>query len=171
MLIWPLVSLLFAMLLTVWYLSFTATRLDRLHHRVETTWANLDAALQQRAGIALEIARSGVLDPASSVILSTAAHSALVALPESRSDAEEDLSEIITSMVNIEVLGSDLRLKAFELTENLNEVRDRVRIAISFHVDAVNSTRVQRARGLIKFFRLAGRAPDPVRFPFEEIAV
>ena len=171
MLIWPLISLLFAMLLTVWYLSFTATRLDRLHHRVETTWANLDAALQQRAGIALEIARSGVLDPASSVILSTAAHSALVALPESRSDAEEDLSEIITSMVNIEVLGSDLRLKSFELTENLNEVRDRVRIAISFHVDAVNSTRVQRARGLIKFFRLAGRAPDPVRFPFEEIAV
>ena len=171
MLIWPLISLLFAMLLTVWYLSFTATRLDRLHHRVETTWANLDAALQQRAGIALEIARSGVLDPASSVILSTAAHSALVALPESRSDAEEDLSEIITSMVNIEVLGSDLRLKAFELTENLNEVRDRVRIAISFHVDSVNSTRVQRARGLIKFFRLAGRAPDPVRFPFEEIAV
>ena len=76
MLIWPLISLLFAMLLTVWYLSFTATRLDRLHHRVETTWANLDAALQQRAGIALEIARSGVLDPASSVILSTAAHSA-----------------------------------------------------------------------------------------------
>ena len=171
MLIWPLISLLFAMLLTVWYLSFTATRLDRLHHRVETTWANLDAALQQRAGIALEIARSGVLDPASSVILSTAAHSALVALPESRSDADEDLSEIITSMVNIEVLGSDLRLKAFELTENLNEVRDRVRIAISFHVDAVNSTRAQRARGLIKFFRLAGRAPDPVRFPFEEIAV
>ena len=171
MLSWPLLSLLFTMLLMVWYLSFTATRLDRLQHRVETTWANLDAALQQRAGIALEIARSGVIDPASSVILSTAAHSALIALPENRSDAEEDLSEIITSMVNIEVLGSELRLKAAELTENLNEVRDRVRIAISFHVEAVNSTKLQRSRGLIKIFRLAGRAPDPVRFPFEEIAV
>ena len=125
--------------------------------------------LHARAGCAA--ARSGMLDPASSVILSTAAHSALVALPETRSDAEEDLSEIITSMVNIEVLGSDLRLKASELTENLNEVRARVRIAISFHVEAVNSTKLQRARGLIKFFRLAGRAPDPVRFPFEEIAV
>ena len=137
MLVWPLISLLFTMLLIVWYLSFTATRLDRLHHRVETTWANLDAALQQRAGIALEIARSGMLDPASSVILSTAAHSALVALPETRSDAEEDLSEIITSMVNIEVLGSGLALKASELTENLNEVRARVRIAISFHVEEI----------------------------------
>jgi hypothetical protein len=26
-------------LLVLWYLSFTATRLDRLHHRVETSWA------------------------------------------------------------------------------------------------------------------------------------
>jgi len=171
MLSFPMIFLLFAMLLVVWYLSFTATRLDRLHHRVETTWANLDAALHQRAGIALEIARSGVLDPASSVILSTAAHTALVADPESRSDAEEDLSEIITSMVNIDVLGTDLRLKALELTENLNEVRARVRIAIAFHIEAVNSTKLQRSRGLVNFFRLAGRAPIPVRFPFEEIAV
>ena len=68
MLSWPLISLLFAMLLIVWYISFTASRLDRLHHRVETTWGNLDAALHQRSGIALEIARSGVLDPASSVL-------------------------------------------------------------------------------------------------------
>ena len=25
-----------------WYLSFLASRLDRLHHRVETSWATLD---------------------------------------------------------------------------------------------------------------------------------
>ena len=31
-----------------WYLSFSASRLDRLHHRVETSWATLDALLQQR---------------------------------------------------------------------------------------------------------------------------
>ena len=29
-------------LIGAWYLTFTATRLDRLHHRVETSWANLD---------------------------------------------------------------------------------------------------------------------------------
>jgi hypothetical protein len=74
-------------------------------------------------------------------------------------------------MVNIDVLGTDLRLKALELTENLNEVRARVRIAIAFHIEAVNSTKLQRSRGLVNFFRLAGRAPIPVRFPFEEIAV
>jgi hypothetical protein len=37
-----------AILIFAWYLSFLATRLDRLHHRVETSWANLDALLQIR---------------------------------------------------------------------------------------------------------------------------
>ena len=43
-----------------WYLSYSATRLDRLHHRVETSWANLDSLLQRRAAIAIEIARSEI---------------------------------------------------------------------------------------------------------------
>ena len=36
----------------LWYLSYSATRLDRLHHRVETSWANLDGLLQRRAAVA-----------------------------------------------------------------------------------------------------------------------
>ena len=51
----------------LWYLSFSATRLDRLHHRVETSWANLDGLLQRRAAVALEIARSEIADPASAL--------------------------------------------------------------------------------------------------------
>jgi len=48
---------LFAILLVViigWYLSFSASRLDRLHHRVETSWATLDSLLHQRAALAHE---------------------------------------------------------------------------------------------------------------------
>jgi len=50
------IQTLLAILLVVlvaWYLSFSASRLDRLHHRVETSWATLDALLQQRAALAL----------------------------------------------------------------------------------------------------------------------
>jgi hypothetical protein len=36
-----------------WYLSFLAGRLDRLHNRVETSWANLDGLLQRRAAARL----------------------------------------------------------------------------------------------------------------------
>ena len=58
---------LFALLavFALWYLSYSATRLDRLHHRVETSWANLDGLLQRRAAVALEIAKSELADPAS----------------------------------------------------------------------------------------------------------
>ena len=52
------IQTLLAILLVVlvaWYLSFSASRLDRLHHRVETSWATLDALLQQRAALAHEI--------------------------------------------------------------------------------------------------------------------
>ena len=50
-------------ILFLWYLSFSATRLDRLHQRVETSWAALDGLLQRRAAIALEIAHSSMADP------------------------------------------------------------------------------------------------------------
>ena len=60
-------------LIFIWYLTFLATRLDRLHHRVETSWANLDGLLQRRAAIALEIARSEIADPASAMRLTAAA--------------------------------------------------------------------------------------------------
>jgi len=52
------IQTLLAILLVVlvaWYLSFSASRLDRLHHRVETSWATLDALLQQRAALADDI--------------------------------------------------------------------------------------------------------------------
>jgi hypothetical protein len=32
----------FIVIFAIWYLSYSATRLDRLHNRVETSWANLD---------------------------------------------------------------------------------------------------------------------------------
>jgi hypothetical protein len=75
-----------------WYLSFLAGRLDRLHNRVETSWANLDGLLQRRAAIAIEIARSEISDPASSLLLTFAAHQAREASVRDRSQAETGLT-------------------------------------------------------------------------------
>ena len=83
---------LFVIAIFAWYLSFLATRLDRLHHRVETSWANLDSLLQRRAAIALEIARSEISDPASSLLLTFAAHQAREASVKDRSQAEVGLT-------------------------------------------------------------------------------
>ena len=82
----------FLLLLGLWYLTFSATRLDRLHHRVETSWANLDATLQRRAAIALEIAHLPEIDPATNLILTGAAYGAREAQIFERSDQESGLS-------------------------------------------------------------------------------
>ena len=68
-----IVTALFVVLLAGWYLSFLASRLDVLHHRVETSWAHLDALLQRRAALALEIANSKGVDDATSLVLTAAA--------------------------------------------------------------------------------------------------
>ena len=83
------------LLLFVWYLAISANRLDRLHHRVETSWANLDSILQRRASIALEIAHFTEIDPASNLILTVAAHQAREADISERSEAESSLSEAL----------------------------------------------------------------------------
>ena len=59
-----------------WYLSFSASRLDRLHHRVETSWATLDSLLQRRAALAQEIVVKSNLDPATAYLISTSATAA-----------------------------------------------------------------------------------------------
>ncbi|MFM8254292.1 MAG: hypothetical protein ACKN9O_03590 [Actinomycetota bacterium] len=158
--------LLIVMLVMVWYLSFTATRLDRLHHRVETSWGNLDAALKTRSALALEIARSNLIDPATSMLLLAAAHVAVVADQSERADAEEELSQLLLSLLEEQALESD-----GEIFRELNSARDRLRIAIALHLEAVSRTQAQRKRPIVRIFRLAGRAPLPVKYPFEEIQV
>ena len=161
-----LFGILILMLLLVWYLSFTATRLDRLHHRVETSWANLDAALKTRSALALEIARSNLVDPATSMLLLAAAHVAVVADHSERAEAEAELSELLLSLLAEQALDSE-----GEIFRELSAARERLRIAIAIHLEAVTRTQAQRKRPVVKLFRLAGRAPLPVRYPFEDIEV
>src|SRR5678815_3445570 len=74
---WPwIVALLALAIFAAWYLTFSATRLDRLHARVEGARSALDAQLVRRASVTLQLAASGRLDPATSLLLADAAHEA-----------------------------------------------------------------------------------------------
>lgn len=152
--------------LILWYLTFSATRLDRLHHRVETSWANLDGLLQRRAAIALEIARSERADPASSLLLTAAAYQARDASIVNRSHAESGLSGALGLLQNDLTLESSAGEQA--LLQELSELTNKIRVAIAIHVDAVNRTRAVRQKLIFKVFRLAGRAPLPVTYEFED---
>ena len=152
-------------LISIWYLTFTATRLDRLHHRVETSWANLDVLLQKRAAVALEIAHSDIADPASTVLLTAAAYQARDANMQNRSQAESGLSGALGLLLeDAEHLttAADSAL----LTE-LSGLTDKIRVAIAMHTDAVSRTQLVRNRFMVRFFRLAGTAPLPITYEFE----
>ena len=155
--------LFFAVLIFAWYLSFLATRLDRLHHRVETSWANLDGLLQQRAAIALELSHSEISDPAISLLLTQTAHQAREADVRTRSDAESALSGTLGLLLshNAELDGRD------PLLTELHAITEKIRVAIALHTEAVQRTQLVRSKFLIRLFRLAGHAPLPVTYEFE----
>jgi hypothetical protein len=160
---WFLIVLV--LLISIWYLTFTATRLDRLHHRVETSWANLDVLLQKRAAVALEIAHSDIADPASSVLLTAAAYQARDANIQNRSQAESGLSGALGLLLEDSehlATAADSAL----LTE-LSGLTDKIRVGIAIHTDAVARTQKVRGKLVVRLFRLAGTAPLPITYEFE----
>ena len=148
-----------------WYLSYSATRLDRLHNRVETSWANLDGLLQRRAAIAIEIARSEISDPASSLLLTFAAHQAREASVRARSQAETGLTGALGILLETSTDISGANEQA--LIRELKDLTEKIKMAVAMHVDAVNRTQMVRKKWFIRFFRLAGNAPEPVTYEFE----
>lgn len=152
------------LLLMIWYLTFSANRLDRLHHRAETSWANLDAILQRRAALALDIAHTGAIDPATSLLITTAAHQARDAEISERSEAESALTQALLLIIS----ETDLAKKYPELFNELDNLTERLKIAISLHIEAVNAARTRRDKMIYRFFRLAGNAPLPVKHAFED---
>ena len=153
-------------LLFIWYLSFSASRLDRLHHRVETSWATLDSLLQKRAAIANEIIRESNLDPASAYLISSSARSARDAAIAERSEAESVLSQ---SLKMIQEIAFDKTLELpSDLLVELSDVTTKIRLAINLHLEAVNAAKNVRKKSMIRLFRLAGKAPEPVKYAFED---
>ena len=158
---------LIATLVFIWYLTFSANRLDRLHHRVETSWANLDSILQRRAALAQEIAHLKEIDPATNLILTSTAHQAREAEISERSEAESGLSEALKLLQQ----ESDIPDIYPEIFGELVTITDRLKTAIAIHQESVTATRKRRQKPLIRIFRLAGRAPLPVTYPFEDDAL
>ena len=155
----------FLIIFIIWYLTFLARRLDRLHQRVDNTWANLDILLQKRAAVALEIAHSDIADPASSMLLTGAAYQARDAAIQNRSNAESGLSGALGLLLED---AQHLTTSAdSQLLTELSALTDKIRVAIALQTDAVNRSQMLRSKFVVKSFRLAGSAPLPVTYEFE----
>ncbi len=156
--------------LAVWYLTFTAARLDRLHARAEGARAALDAQLQRRASATAQLATSGLLDPASSVLLLQAAHDAREAPAEEQEIRESDLSRALRATLDepAEVAALCADPAGAALLQELTAACRRVALARRFHNDAVGAVRVVRRQRLVRWLHLAGTAPLPDSFEIDD---
>jgi hypothetical protein len=151
------------------YTSWRAGRLDRLHARLEGARYALDAALLRRSSVALELASSGLLDPATSVLLAGAAHDARSA-ESGQEMAESDLTRALRAVFEQpgfrELLAG--RDGAEELLGELEGAAHQVFLARKFYNDAVAATLRARRRWLAVLLRLAGTAPKPEFFEIDD---
>ena len=157
-----------ALLALGWYLSYTAVRLDRLHHRVIGTAAALDAQLVRRAEAALEVAYIAGIDPASATLMAASAGEALdqeETWSQERLDAESQLSEVLRA-THAPVSGEHVEVD--ELLDRMRGTGERVKLARRFHNEAVQQARAVRGQRLVRFLHLAGYAKVPLPINFDD---
>jgi hypothetical protein len=154
------------------YVSWRAGRLDRLHARVETARAALEAALLRRSSVALELAACGVLDPATSLLLAGAAHDARAA-GEPTELAESDLTRALRAVFGQPDFRTLLNRQgsADELLAELEAAAHQVFLARKFYNDVVAATLAARRRWLARMLGLAGGAALPEFFEIDDSLV
>lgn len=171
------------LLAAAWYLSYSASRLDRLHAKVEGAVSALDAQLVRRAEATLELATSGAVDPATSLLLADAASGALERHTHhplshdlldgqnfaGREHTESDLTDALKAALTPETvaeLRADPQGPGSDALARVEASALRAQMARRFHNDAVREVRRVREKWFVRLFRLAGRAalPEPVEF-------
>jgi hypothetical protein len=151
------------------YLSWRAGRIDRLHRRVDMARVALDVTLLRRGSVALELATSGLLDPATSLLLAGAVHATRNG-DGPRDLAESDLTRALRAAFSQPGFRSSLSGNegADELLAEVEAAAHQVFLARKFYNDLVGATRDARRRPLARVFRLAGRARAPEFFEMDD---
>ncbi|MEG3615159.1 hypothetical protein [Isoptericola haloaureus] len=179
---WSETALLVVVLLglVLWLVWLTASRLDRLHRKVVASRHALQAQLDRRGRVCVDLAASGLLDPASAVLLADAALAALdtpdrpaeprpseafalTGLPAERERAESALSMTLRSVLEDPDDVAELRSTGTgdDLVGDLYSSWYRAQLARRFHNEAVAQARRARRPRAVRWLRLAGRAPLP----------
>jgi hypothetical protein len=138
------------------YVSWRAGRIDRLHARVDMAQAALDVTLLRRGAIALELATSGLLDPATSLLLAEAVHGTRGG-DRPRDLAESDLTRALRAAFSQPGFRSSLTGKegADELLAEVEAAAHQVFLARKFYNDMVAVT--SQGPGILRDGRLADR--------------
>jgi hypothetical protein len=154
---WWVVLVVAVVVLVATYLTWTASRVDRLHRRAYTAYAALDAQLVRRAAAASTVAEA-TQQPA----LMYAARIALDARSDERHFAENDLTRQLRGVL------VEPHQPAFD---DLVAVSRRVALARQMHNDVVRDALAVRRQVLVRALRLAAKHPRPAYFDVDDPAL
>ena len=165
-----IILIVFVVMISGVYISWRAGRLDRLHNRVETARTALDLAMVRRSSAAYELASSGLVDPATSLLLADAVRRAKDADAAERDLAESDLTRALRAAFGQPGFRAELdgQEGAKELVGDVEAAAHQVYIARKFYNDVAARTLDARRRPLARVFRLSGNAPQPEFFEMED---
>jgi predicted negative regulator of RcsB-dependent stress response len=151
---WWVVGVVAAVVLVASYLTWTATRVDRLHARAASAAKALDAHLMRRAAAAAVLA-----EQLASPDLYAAARGALDAAPDDREAAENDLTRQLRLLDDA---GPPESLRPVVAACR------RVVLARQMHTDLVRDALAMRRRPLVRLLRLTRRHPRPAYFDVDD---
>ena len=173
-----IVLVVLAVVLWGFYVSWRASRLDRLHNRVEAARTALDLALVRRWSAAADLASSGQLDPATSMLLADAVQRARQADLAERDLVESDLTRALRATLGDPDFRAELEAgdprdpdgpeDSAELLNAVERAAQQVSIARMFYNDLAGRTLDARRRPLVRVLHLAGRARPPEFFDMDD---
>jgi len=148
---WVVVVVVAVVVLIATYVTWTASRVDRLHARAAAAFSALDAVSVRRAAAAVELGeRSALTD------IQTAGKAVLNAHPDDREAAENDLTHA---------------LRAARLPDpEVEEANRKLVLARQVHTDLVRDALAVRDRRLVRLLGLTRRHPAPRFFDIDSPA-
>jgi hypothetical protein len=148
---WVVVVVVAVVVLIATYVTWTASRVDRLHARAAAAFSALDAVSVRRAAAAVELGERSALPD-----IQTAGKAVLNAHPDDREAAENDLTHA---------------LRAARLPDpEVKEANRKLVLARQVHTDLVRDALAVRDRRLVRLLGLTRRHPAPRFFDIDSPA-
>jgi hypothetical protein len=151
---WVVVTVVVVVMFVATYLTWTATRVDRLHARAAAAFSALDAQSIRRAAAAAEAAERHDLDG-----VRKAARAVLGARPDDRQAAENDLTKALRAAAVTH---------GTQTLADVDEVNRLLALARQVHTDLVRDALAVRRRPVVRLLRLSRRHPQPDFFDINE---
>ena len=160
---WYVVSVVAVVVALATYLTWIATRVDRLHARAAAARVALDAQSTRRAAAAVELGEREDLQEAREAARAVlAAHTSADGDLLARAEAENRLTKILRQAAE--------QFDADTLAD-VSETSRRLALARQVHSDRVRDARAMRRRRLVRWLRLSRRHTTPEFFDIEDPAL